>query len=289
VFTAINMFEDILKGSLEVEKWICKTCGTQFAPRHEPPEQCPICLDERQYVGYEGQQWTTLARMQEDGFRNEFREHEPHLIGIGTTPTFAIGERALLLQTDQGNVLWDCMSLIDDETVAAIERLGGLATIAISHPHYYSTMVEWAERFQASIHLHIADREWVMRPSERITYWSGDTYALTNDPTLIRLGGHFPGGTVLHWKRGAGGKGVLLSGDIIQVVADRRWVSFMYSYPNLIPLAAAEVQRIRETIAPFQFERLYGAWFERVVAQDAHEAVLRSADRYIHALETIRH
>jgi len=270
-----------------MEKWICKTCGTQFAQSEQPPEACPICLDERQYVGYGGQQWTTLAQMQKDGFRNEFREHEPHLIGIGTTPSFAIGERALLVQNEHGNVLWDCMSLIDDETAATIERLGGLTAIGISHPHYYSTMVEWADRFQVPIYLHANDQEWVMRPSERIRFWSGDIYALSDDITLIRLGGHFPGGTVLHWKRGVDGNGALLSGDIIQVVADRKWVSFMYSYPNLVPLSAAEVQRIRDAIAPFQFERLYGAWFERVVTHHAHDTVLRSADRYIHALGTV--
>jgi hypothetical protein len=105
--------------------------------------------------------------------------------------------------------------------------------------------------------------------------------------TLIRLGGHFPGGTVLHWMQGADGKGALLSGDIIQVVADRQWVSFMYSYPNLIPLPAEVVQRIRNTIAPYRFERLYGAWFERMVLRDAHDAVVRSADRYMQALRAV--
>lgn len=270
-----------------MEHWICQTCGTQFAPSERPPEICPICCDERQYVSYQGQQWTTLARMQKDGFRNELKEHEPGLIGIGTTPSFAIGERALLLQHKQGNVLWDCMSLIDDETVAEIKRLQGLTAIAISHPHYYSTMVEWAERFDIPIYLHEADRQWVMRPDEHIIFWSGETCPLKDGVTLIRLGGHFPGGTVLHWQQGAGGKGVLLSGDIIQVVADRQWVSFMYSYPNLLPLPAAEVQRIRDTIEPWQFERLYGAWFERVVTHNAHEAVLRSAERYIRMLKTV--
>ncbi|MEO7019270.1 MAG: MBL fold metallo-hydrolase, partial [Ktedonobacteraceae bacterium] len=219
-----------------MEHWICITCGTQFALSEHPPETCPICSDERQYIGYKGQQWTTLAQMQRDGLRNEFREHEPGLIGIGTTPSFAIGERALLLQHPQGNVLWDCMSLIDDETVAEVKRLGGLSAIAISHPHFYSTMVEWAKRFDAPIYLHKADREWVMQPSKRITFWSGETLVLKDGVTLLRLGGHFPGGTVLHWRQGAGGQGVLLSGDIIQVVADRQWISFMYSYPNLIPL-----------------------------------------------------
>ncbi len=272
-----------------MQKWICTTCGTQFPPGEQPPEICPICSDQRQYIGYNGQQWTTLSKMKIEGYRNEFKEHEPGLTGIGTTPTFAIGERALLVQSPKGNILWDCMSLIDEETFEGIEKLGGLNAIAISHPHYYSTMVEWADRFDVPIYLHEADREWVMRPSQRINFWRGEIYPLSEGMTLIRLGGHFPGGTVLHWQQGNGSNGVLLSGDIIQVVADRQWVSFMYSYPNLIPLPATEVQRIRDTIEPYQFERLYGAWFERVVTHDAHTVVLRSADRYIRALQAILH
>jgi hypothetical protein len=270
-----------------MEYWICTTCGTQFPKTQEPPPGCAICLDQRQYVGYNGQQWTTLEAMRGAGMRNVLKEQEQELIGIGTEPKFAIGERALLLRTQHGNILWDCITLLDDETAAAIERLGGLRAIAISHPHYYTSMVAWAERFNAPIFLHEADRRWVMRPDERITFWSGETHALWDDLTLVRLGGHFEGGTVLHWPGGAGGQGVLLSGDIIQVVADRNWLSFMYSYPNLIPLPAAEVARIRDTIAPYPFERLYGAWFETIVQRNAHEAVTRSADRYIRALDAI--
>ncbi len=59
-----------------MEKWICKTCGTQFPQSEKPPDACPICLDERQYVGYNGQEWTTLAKIQKDGFRNKFQEFE---------------------------------------------------------------------------------------------------------------------------------------------------------------------------------------------------------------------
>ncbi len=61
----------------------------------------------------------------------------------------------------------------------------------------------------------------------------------------------------------------------------------MYSYPNLIPLPATAVQRIREKVEPLAFERLYGAWFERIVPRDAHAVVQRSAERYIRALERI--
>src|SRR5438067_942273 len=71
--------------------WICVTCGTQFPPGQTPPKECPICSDIRQYIGYEAQifPYTTLFRS--DGFHNTLKEHEPHLTGIGTEPTFAIG------------------------------------------------------------------------------------------------------------------------------------------------------------------------------------------------------
>lgn len=61
------------------------------------------------------------------------------LVGIGTEPSFAIGQRALLVRTPQGNVLWDSITLIDDATVDAVRKLGGIRAIAISHPHYYSS------------------------------------------------------------------------------------------------------------------------------------------------------
>ncbi len=268
-----------------MEHYICVTCGSQFEPSEEQPRECPICLDQRQYVGHNGQQWTTLTAMQQQGYHSVIKQEEAHLTGIGTEPTFAIGQRALLVQTEHGNVLWDCISFIDDDTVKAVQQLGGVAAIAISHPHYYSSMVEWAARFNAPIYLHEADRQWVMRPDERIQFWSGETKTLLDELTLIRLGGHFAGGTVLHWPAGAEGQGVLLSGDIIYVVADSRFASFMYSYPNLIPLPASEIRRMRAAIEPYQFERLYAAWFGRVVQSNAKNAVRRSADRYITAVE----
>ena len=49
---------------------------------------------------------------------------EPGLTEIVTEPKFAIGQRALLVEAPGGNVLWDCVSLIDDATIAAVEALG---------------------------------------------------------------------------------------------------------------------------------------------------------------------
>jgi glyoxylase-like metal-dependent hydrolase (beta-lactamase superfamily II) len=222
--------------------------------------------------------------MQADGYRNRRREQEPGLLGIGTEPSFAIGQRALLLQTPQGNVLWDCISYVDDETTETIGRLGGIKTIAISHPHFYSSMVEWAQRFNARIAIPVEDRIHVVRASDRITFWQGDTYPLADGVTLVRLGGHFAGSSVLHWRDGAEGRGALFSGDTIQVVADPNWVSFMYSYPNLIPLPGAEVQRIASTVATYKFDRIYGGWFDRVTRTGAKAVIQESAERYVRAL-----
>jgi len=215
--------------------------------------------------------------------RADIREEEAGLTGLGCEPSFAIGQRALLVETPGGNVLWDCISLLDDELVEAVRSRGGLSAIAISHPHYYSSLVEWSRAFDAPVYLHAADREWVQRPDPSIVFWEGDTHELEPGVALLRLGGHYPGGTVLHWAAGQGGRGVLLSGDIVQVVSDRRWVSFMYSYPNLIPLPAATVTGMVDALGPYPFARLYGAWFGRVV-DDAKAAVERSAARYVAAL-----
>ena len=124
-----------------------------------------------------------------------------------------------------------------------------------------------------------------MRPDPRITFWDDETFALGPGLTLIRCGGHFDGGTVLHWADGADGRGVLLTGDILQVVPDRRYVSFMRSYPNLIPLDAATIRRIVQAVEPYRFDSLYGAWWQYVVTSDAKQAVHRSAERYLRAIE----
>jgi hypothetical protein len=266
-----------------MEAYVCVTCGVQFAPSDGPPAACPVCEDARQYVPESGQAWTTLAALRHGDHRNAVRP-EQELTGIGTEPGFAIGQRALLVPTGEGNLLWECVTLLDDDTAAEVERRGGLSGIAISHPHYYSAMVEWAHRFDCPVHLHAADAGWIMRPDPAIELWDGETLPLGEDLELVRLGGHFPGGTVAWWGAGAEGAGVLLSGDIVQVIPDRRHVGFMYSYPNLIPLPGAEVERIADALEPYRFERIYGAWWGTVVPRDAGAVVRRSADRYVRAL-----
>jgi hypothetical protein len=264
--------------------FICTACGTAFPGSEAPPDSCPICQDERQFVPAGGQSWTTHQRLASTHV-NAWRRHEPGLFSLHTHPAFAINQRAFLLQTPAGNLLWDCLALLDDATEAIVRGLGGISAIAISHPHYYTRMQDWARTFDAPIHVHADDRTWIVRPDPAVRLWGGETVELAPGVTMLRLGGHFPGGAVLHWADGADGRGVLLSGDIVQVAADTSRVSFLWSYPNMMPLAAGAVRRIAARLDPWPFERVYGAFVGREILADAKDAVRRSAERYVELLE----
>lgn len=259
--------------------WICHTCGVQHAVTERPPARCDICEDERQYVGRGGQRWTTMDELARD-HATVLREEEPGLVGVGVEPQFAIGQRALLVRTPHGNVLWDCVPLLDDAARREIDRLGGIVAVCMSHPHFYAAHVEFADAFDARVLVPRADRQWIRRPSDRIELFD-DLVEPVPGLTLARIGGHFDGAAVLHWPAGAGGRGALLTGDTITVVQDRDWVSFMWSYPNLIPLDAHTVTDIARRVEPFAFDRVYGGWWGRVVLHGGAAAVRRSADRYV--------
>ena len=264
--------------------FICQTCGVQQAERSSPPPHCAICDDERQYVGAEGQRWTTLPELRTT-HENAILEVEPGLFRVGTVPDFAIAQHAFLVRTEQGNVLWDCISLIDEVTERAIRELGGVAAIAISHPHFYGSCVEWSRSFDdAPIFLPEADRPFVMRPDAALRYYDRSADVSIPDVLVTRVGGHFAGSAILHWA-GADGRGVVLSGDSISVGADRASVTFMYSYPNGIPLSARDVRDLRDRVTGLSFDRLYSAWPDDVITTGASAAVQRSAERYIGMLD----
>ncbi|TDK34368.1 MBL fold metallo-hydrolase [Rhizobium deserti] len=262
--------------------FICCACGTSFEQATDQPPSCLICADERQYVPPSGQTWTTPSKLAAS-HRNSWQQLEPGLLSIQTMPAFAINQRALLLQTPSGNVLWDCMAHLDEATKTLIDGLGGISAIAISHPHYYTTMQDWAVAFDAPIYLHAADQQWICRASDHVRLWDEAALALSSSVTLVHAGGHFAGGTVLHWTA-QDGVGVLLAGDIVQVTPGADYVSFMWSYPNMIPLSAPEVADVAERLAPWPFERIYGAFSSQNVRNDGQAIVARSAKRYIERL-----
>jgi glyoxylase-like metal-dependent hydrolase (beta-lactamase superfamily II) len=269
---------------MEQLTWLCATCGVEYPASSEPPAHCPICEDERQYLPPKGQQWMTAADLARE-HKTEFRELEPGLHGVGVTPSFCIGQRAIFIEHPQGGVLFDCVSLVDDAAVDYITQRGGLRAIVPSHPHFYGSMVSWSERFgNIPVWVHEADREWVVRPSANVRLWSGDTQAIAPGMTAIHLDGHFAGAQAMHWT-GRDGRGVIVCGDTINVAQDTRWLSFMRSNPNYIPMSPRAVRRIVDMLEPYPFDRLYGSQWPKMVKADAKATLARSAERYLRAID----
>jgi glyoxylase-like metal-dependent hydrolase (beta-lactamase superfamily II) len=259
-------------------KFLCRTCGVQHPDGVAPPAHCRFCKDERQFVPREGQQWVTPEALSIGRF-NVFRKVAPDLFGISTMPQFAIGQRAFLLITPHGNILWDCLSFLDSATTEAIRAFGGIKAIAVSHPHFYSAVASWGRAFGCPVLLHDADRQWLVEPDPCIEFWTGETLQVLPGVTLHRLGGHFPGSSVLQWTE----RRTLLTGDTVLVTPDRMHVTFMWSYPNYVPLPAAEVQRIGQRLDALDFDALYSAFWDRGdIEEDAKAAVQRSVLRHIH-------
>jgi len=264
-----------------VPVWICATCGNHYPEGPSAPTACVICADERQWVPATGQRWTTPEELQAAGHHGDVREVEPGLVGIGVDPPFAIGQRALLVRTPQGNLLWDPPGYLDEEAIQAVRDAGGLRAVSASHPHFYGAITEWARALDAGILLPEADAAWLTRPPDRPPLtWSGSLPVLPG-VTLVQCGGHFPGSAVVHWAEGAGGAGALLSGDTIFVTPGEDRVSFVRSAPNRLPLPERAVRRVVDAVRPYRFDRIYGGWWEPVLRRDARRVVERSAERYI--------
>lgn len=267
-------FGDVRAG--EPPFWICDTCAVEHAERIPV---CRICADDRQWVPAGGQVWTSLAELAAAGRRIEPVELEPDLLGLDC-PGVGIGQRAKIIRTPKGLLLWDPPGFLDHEGLAKVREFGEVVAVAASHPHMFGVQVAWS-RALGGVPVWVAerDREWVARADPAIRTWSDEVEVLPG-VTLSQPGGHFPGAAVAHWAAGAGGRGVLLAGDTIMANPDGRSVGFMRSFPNRIPLSGAVVERIAGHVERYAFDRLYSN-FEATIDGDARSAVRFSADRHI--------
>jgi glyoxylase-like metal-dependent hydrolase (beta-lactamase superfamily II) len=265
--------------------WICATCGNHYPDSGHPPASCTICSDERQWVPPSGQRWTTHDELAGEGHEkrhSEFWAVEPGLTGVRVTPEVGIGQRALLVRTGQGNLLWDPPGFVDDEAIQRVRRSGGLRAVTASHPHFYGAMADWARAFGADILVNEADRSWVTQPDPAIRTWSGRLEVLPG-VTLVQCGGHFPGSAVVHWADGADGAGALLAGDTIFVTPGEDRLTFIWSAPNRLPLSEPMIRGILDAVRPFPFDRIYGGWAP-TIGSGARQLLEASAERYIQFL-----
>lgn len=259
--------------------WICATCGLEHADTETPAGVCRICADDRQYLPAEGQVWTSAQRLRGQ-HRFRVTQEEPDLYRIRVEPEFAIGQIATLIRTDGGNLLWEPSGYLDDAMVEAVVGLGGVAAIGGSHPHLMGAAVSWSHALDGvDVWWNGDDRRWVTRADPAVRYWL-DRAEVLPGITLLQAAGHFAGSCVAHWSAGAGGRGVLLTGDTIAVAADRATVTFMRSYPNRIPLSERSVRKIVAAVTDLPYDRLYSG-FDATIDHDAADAVRFSAERYV--------
>lgn len=259
--------------------WICATCGVEHPDSPEPPlGNCAICADERQYIPRTGQSWITLAELAEQSHVTVHQEHGSGVHALYREPEFAIGQHTYLVQTVDGNLMWDPPNYLDAEILDIVRALGGASVIAASHPHMFGSQVSWSEALGgARILVNEIDRGWVRREASIIEPWHELCQPLPGI-TLVRLGGHFPGSAIAHIDDSTGGS--LLVGDTIGGAVAEGWLTFLRSYPNRIPLSAAVVRRIADALEPYDFERLFGLT-GKVIPKGAKQAVRDSAQRYI--------
>ncbi|KAF2750631.1 hypothetical protein M011DRAFT_395519 [Sporormia fimetaria CBS 119925] len=294
---------------------ICITCGTQYdAPLSSPPKQCRICEDPRQYVPPYGQLWTSLSSAQphmqntltpcstnpaitfltttanpsSPSLHPSLSSGKPIsaslLPGLPAQKVLGIGQRAILLQTPNGNILWDCLSFLSPSTVSEIQEKGGLKAIVISHPHFWTTHLEWAKAFECPVYLAGWDEEWSCRADNeaRRVLVRDEVTEIVPGVKVVRVGGHFEGSMCLWWDgRGKDGESGLAPPESNQQPGTSRY-TFMWSYPNMIPLAPAAIHKIWNALKPLEFTATYGGFMgQDHRAKDIKAQILESMKLFV--------
>lgn len=260
------------------QKIICIACGTQYQQSLATKATCPICLDDRQAVPEKGQGWTNLQELS-DNYSVIIKKLNDNLYELKMAPSFAIGQRALLVITPTGNILWDCIALINEPTIEFIKSKGSLKAIAFSHPHYYTTMNEWAEIFNSPIYIHQKDEQWIFNKGEHVSLWSEVKKELWDGIMIINIGGHFPGSSILHVPF-LSNEGTILCGDTFYISPSKKHAAVMYSYPNRIPLPLREVQRVKKQMLDIQFDTIHGFYDYQNIYFNAKQIIEQSLDKY---------
>lgn len=260
------------------QKTICTACGTKFSDESTLPEFCPICEDDRQYVPNDVQTWTSSDELAKN-HHVEIREINEHLYELKISPEFAIGQRALLVLAPDGNILWDCIPLLDKAVIEFINSRGGLKAIAFSHPHFYSNMNDWGREFACPIYIHQADERWIFGKPEKVKLWSGFEKELWDGIKIHNIGGHFAGSSILHIPF-LSPTGTILCGDTFVVSPSKKHLSVMHSYPNKIPLPISEVERVKQRMTPIKFDTLHAWHTTQSIETEAKPILESSLQRY---------
>ncbi|WP_063979670.1 MBL fold metallo-hydrolase [Mycolicibacterium brisbanense] len=261
--------------------WICTGCGVEHAHSDtRPPENSCVLTSEVVSIEERGDlpphgTWTTLEALAAQPHHTEYADHGRGVHSLRRVPRFAIGHRSFLVQTAHGNLLWDAPSYLDDDVVALVRRLGGVAAIAASHPHMFGAQLSWSRAFdRVPVYVNALDQEWLPQQDLLIELWHDEVEPVPG-VRLVHVGGHMRGSSVA-----ITADGTLLAGDTISGGLARDWVSFQRSFPKNIPLSAAVVQRIVTRLDAYDYDRLYTLGGDEIDSA-AKDVVHRSAETHI--------
>lgn len=102
-------------------------------------------------------------------------------------------------------MLWDCIALLDQATIDFTKSRGGLKAIVISHPHFYTSHLDWAREFQCPVYMSAADEEWLNRVDgegvRRLVSGVTEIPEVDGEVRHIQAGGHFDGSAFLLWEK----------------------------------------------------------------------------------------
>ncbi|WP_290184899.1 hypothetical protein [Corynebacterium glaucum] len=202
---------------------------------------CPVCEDPRQYRDPEGQVWLDPTSLTD--VKVKVKKIASDAFSMTTCPKIGIGHTSYLLKSQDQWLLWDPLPVVLDPVEALIETGENLSplTIAASHPHMYGAQSHWADSYGGRVLVNQMDEEWAHTKSVPSVFWKDDLQ-IDLRSRLVQLGGHFPGSSVLVWRRSAT-ESWLFSSDTAQIRPNERF-AFMWSYPNLLPLNSTEVERM---------------------------------------------
>ena len=251
-----------------LEPYACTNCG-HWQRYFSTPPFCPICADVRNDLPENGWSFVTPGDLSAR-LTHHWREAIPGVWEFWSEPRFGLDSHGWLLIHPDGNVAFEAAPHYDDAQLAQIDRLGGIAVLAASHPHGYGALYQLQDRFSPELLIQKDDLQWTK--AMRVTWPYDETFVIHPGLTLHHTGGHYDGHAILH----DAGRRAVFAGDALKIdfSADGapRAISCHKAYHKQIPLSRDELLRYRRVFGALDFSSVFTP-FEYAVGIGTREAV----------------
>ena len=260
---------------MPLSPYACSNCG-HWQQYFSVPPHCPICSDVRNDLPEDGWDFRTPEQLAPT-LRHHSREVIPGVWEFWTTPRFGLDSHGWLLLEPAGNVAFEAAPFYDAGTLDVIARLGGIATLAASHPHGYGALWQLQQRFAPPLLIQKDDLQWTK--AFRVTHPWDERHEILPGLVLHHTGGHYEGHAVLHDAR----RGAVFVGDALKLDLDEAGrlvaLSCHKAYHKQIPLSPDEARRYRAVFEDLDFDIVFTPFECAVGVPKA--AVLELLDRMI--------